>query len=300
MNNNQDKFPVEKVTHVLSNPENFRLLEKIPDTLESLQHVFNLSPVGDEYEIVVLDLETSGLDVEDSEIIEIGLLSASYSPSTNTITSINRVDNFYEQPSEPISETITKVTGITNEMLEGKRIDNQTILKWFANDPLVIAHNAKFDRGFFDKRFNVPELQNLRWACSIKDVDWYSLDFGSQKLEYLLMSQGYFYNAHRALIDCMATIFLLHLQPEALKILTYNANALTYTLHALGAPFAAKDMLKGNDYEWNPDSPLGKHWSKTVTGNNLEEELAELDNCYMGEFNRSKVNEMNARVRYKK
>ena len=114
------------------------------------------------------------------------------------------------------------------------------------------------------------------------------------------MSQGSFYNAHRALIDCMATIFLLKLQPVALKNLATNANAKTYTLHALKAPFAAKDMLKGNYYEWNPDSPMGKHWSKTVSEDDLEEELSELDSCYMGEFNRSEVIEADARTRYKK
>ena len=67
---------------------------------------------------VVFDLETTGLDVENDNIIEIGALKVREGKVT---------DRFMEflKPDMPISPMITGITGITNEMVKMQGIRKQ-------------------------------------------------------------------------------------------------------------------------------------------------------------------------------
>lgn len=293
-------FDVSQITQVLAMPEQYKLLTKVPYTLEEAQAIFNRTAVGDEIDIVILDLETTGLDKADDEIIEIGLVNAKYSVSARMITSVTRVGNYYEQPRTPITEEITHHTGITNEMVEGHKFDFNEIMAWFDGDPFVIAHNAIFDRPFFEMRFNVPEIKNLRWGCSIEDADWLNNGYESQKLEYLLFKLGYFYEAHRALVDCLATLVLLDQAEGALRRLLRNASSKKYTIHAIKAPFEVKDELSANGYKFDSESPLGKHWKITVQEDMFDETIDHLRSLYHSNFDKVIVDTTTSRLRYKK
>ncbi|WP_244498511.1 exonuclease domain-containing protein [Aureimonas ureilytica] len=66
-------------------------------------------------------------------------------------TSIQDVVGVYsalQQPSAPITAEITRITGITDEMAAGQRIDLDTVESFIETADLVIAHNARFDRPF--------------------------------------------------------------------------------------------------------------------------------------------------------
>lgn len=66
-----------------------------------------------------MDVETTGLDRSKDEIIELGMVAFDF----DTAGKIRRViDVFSElrQPSTPISDKITRLTGITDEMVAGK------------------------------------------------------------------------------------------------------------------------------------------------------------------------------------
>ena len=100
---------------------------------------------------VVLDTETTGLDVNDNhKVIEIGCIEI-----------LNRriTDNYfhsYINPSRSIDPSATAVHGITNEKLQNEPIflDIKDHLISFINGAEVIAHNAPFDIGFLEKEFN--------------------------------------------------------------------------------------------------------------------------------------------------
>lgn len=108
---------------------------------------------------VVFDLETTGLYPNSGDsIIEIGAVK---------IKDGNIIDRYDElvYPSKLLSEDIIKITGITNEMLEGKRKEKECIIdfmNWVSDAPMV-AHNAKFDISFilnaYDK-YNLGEFKN--------------------------------------------------------------------------------------------------------------------------------------------
>ena len=96
-----------------------------------------------EDEMIVFDLETTGLSNRNCKIIEIGAVKIKNGEILDTL-------DFFVDPEEPISEEITKLTSITNEMVAGQIKEKEAIGKFlaFAGDSLLIAHNANFDVGF--------------------------------------------------------------------------------------------------------------------------------------------------------
>lgn len=118
----------------------------------------NLNLMEETY--VVFDLETTGLYPNSGDsIIEIGAVKLKDGKI------IDRYDELIN-PEKMLSEDIIKITGINNEMLEGKRNEEEAVkdfLNWIGNLP-VIAHNAKFDLSFIDKaleKYNLGTLNNV-------------------------------------------------------------------------------------------------------------------------------------------
>lgn len=171
----------------------------------NLDYAEQLSSSVENIRISFLDLETTGMDSSKDEVIEIAV----------KVISINKVDGTslatigsYEslsQPELPISEHITKVNGITNEMVEGKSIDWIEVDKLISNSHLVVAHNSYFDRPFLEKYLE----KHISWACSLNDIDWFDRGFINSKLELLCIWHGFYYDAHRAMNDVDSLINLV-------------------------------------------------------------------------------------------
>ncbi|RYZ48661.1 MAG: hypothetical protein EOP07_25505, partial [Proteobacteria bacterium] len=118
---------------------------------------------------VVLDLETSGIEVGKDQIIEVGILEFCVGESGKP-----QITNMYsgvEDPGFPLSPEIQKLTGLTDEALKGQRVDWDTVRKMLERSSLVIAHNSAFDRAFIELRPEMAGL-DLHWACSMKHIDW--------------------------------------------------------------------------------------------------------------------------------
>ena len=94
-------------------------------------------------EMVVFDLETTGLSPLASKIIEIGAVKI----KAGRI--IDRMDIFVD-PECPIPEEITRLTSITDEMVAGAPKEREAVRQFldFADGKMLIAHNASFDVGF--------------------------------------------------------------------------------------------------------------------------------------------------------
>jgi DNA polymerase III epsilon subunit-like protein len=64
------------------------------------------------------------------------------------ITGVRDTFSAFNEPSEPIPPEITALTGITDDMVAGHRIDGATVTGFVEDAVIVIAHNAGFDRKF--------------------------------------------------------------------------------------------------------------------------------------------------------
>jgi len=223
---------------------------------------------------VVLDTETTGLSVDVDQVIELGMIVFEFDPVQGTIHRVVDVFDELEDPLRPIPPETTAIHHITDEMVRGKRIDDRKVEDIVNSASVVIAHNASFDRPFVEKRW--PVFEGKQWACSIRDIDWKSEGVSSAKLEFLLQTQGIFYEAHRAETDCWALLELLSVvlpqsQQPAMLTLLESLNQPQIRLFATGSPFDSKDALKTRGYRWAPEI---KCWWRSLSSDKaLQEEL---------------------------
>ena len=96
-----------------------------------------------EDEMIVFDIETTGLSNRSCKIIEIGAVKVKCGEV------IDRMDIFVD-PECPIPPEITELTSITDDMVKGAPKEAEAVKQFldFAGDRLLIAHNANFDVGF--------------------------------------------------------------------------------------------------------------------------------------------------------
>lgn len=278
-------------------------LEKNPDfrVLRRLVPRQQFEPAqGPVRRVVVLDTETTGLDQGKDRIIELAMLRLDVDAVTGRPCGTVQVYDGLEDPGMPISAEIEAITGISNEMVRGQRLDEARIATLLDGVDLVIAHNAGFDRPFVEAR--VPQFSQLAWACSFADIDWKAAGHGSAKLEYLVMELGWFYDAHRAEVDCHALLTVLGSvlpasHQTAMAHLLLQAERPSYRLQATGAPFEAKDELKARGYRWNAEQ---KVWHTRLDDESALQ--AELDWLRMAVYGRRsarvQVEKLDARVRY--
>lgn len=103
---------------------------------------------------VIVDIETTGLSPEWNDIIEIGAIR--YKDGAE----VNRFSSLVQPPAYDdgcfVDEFITKLTGITNEML-AKAPKTKKVIKDFASylesDDILIGYNTNFDINFLYDNF---------------------------------------------------------------------------------------------------------------------------------------------------
>ena len=105
--------------------------------------------------ICFLDFETTGLDVEENEVIQIAMKLVEFNKKDGFL--INAVKDYdcFNDPGFNIDEKIIQLTGITNKMVEGECIDWEKVIELLSYSQLVVAHNASFDRKFLEKYMTI-------------------------------------------------------------------------------------------------------------------------------------------------
>ena len=209
--------------------------------------------------LLVLDTETTGLNAARDKVVELALLRVTVDLATGEPVGAVQVYDGLEDPGMPMPPEITVITGITDEMLRGQALDEARVLAMLEGADLVVAHNAGFDRPFVEARF--PVFASKSWNCSFMGIDWKKEGSGSAKLEFLASERGWFYDAHRAQVDCHALLQVLASpladgQTGWVRLLA-GADQTRYKLRATGAPFESKDKLKSRGYRWDGE---GRVW----------------------------------------
>ena len=250
--------------------------------------------------IVFLDTETTGVNRANDKIIELALKIATFEKSSGMIVSIDQVYESFNDPGEEISQEITMLTGISNEMIQDQSIDWAMVDTILKDADIVVAHNASFDRAFVEKHSSVSP--NKIWACSINDIDWLSRGFSSAKQELLCYWHGFYFEAHRAMNDVDALIHLLthpsyDIDRPVLELIE-NSQKPTYIIFATNFNYdpVKKDIVKANKYKWNPDEKI---WYKNVTFDILESEKEWLTGVIYDFHFEGRVEEINPIDKYK-
>lgn len=168
-----------------------------------------------------LDVETTGLNPNYDEIIELSIYLFEFRRDNGEITKIIKKYVGLREPSIPISPGAQRVNNISYEELRGKNLDINHIESLIEEAEFLIAHNAAFDRGFLGRIIN--NCNSKPWLCSIKNIDWKGKGFKSRSLGNLLNYHGINTNrAHRAEDDVRAAIELLSRKTEDGKTYFYE------------------------------------------------------------------------------
>ena len=148
---------------------------------------------------VVVDIETDGLEATKNSILEIGAVRA-ISGKTEEFHKLIKYDSL-------LPESIVKLTGITNELLNDEGEDLAVSLEEvveFVGDNIIVGYNINFDMRFINfalKKLNKNAISNktIDLLPIVKKENMYLSDY---KLETVLESYGEKGKvAHRALDD---------------------------------------------------------------------------------------------------
>jgi DNA polymerase-3 subunit epsilon len=224
---------------------------------------------------VFLDVETTGLDVVNDEIIELAMVGFDYDKSGN-VRSVLPPFSALRDPGRPILPAVTALTGLTDEMVAGRVIDVKEVRDFLDQAAVVIAHNAGFDRQF-SERF-CEAFAALPWACSLNEVPWRDEGFEGSKLTHLATGYGLFFDGHRAVHDCFAGIEILS-RPlprsgrTGLDVLLESARAARFRIWATNSPYELREILKARGYRWSDGSDgRPKAWYVDVAEDSLDDE----------------------------
>ncbi len=163
---------------------------------------------GTPVEIVVLDVETTGMKPEDGHsVIEVAGQRLRGEEVIGVFDALITIDR-------SLDPEVVAVHGITNELLaaEGRvRAEVMNEFRDFCKDAVLVGHNIAFDMGFLNaeyKRLGQPPLEN-RTIDTIEIAKKYLL-LASYSLKnvaaYLKVPQP---KAHRALADVETTTHVL-------------------------------------------------------------------------------------------
>ena len=200
---------------------------------------------------VVFDIETTGLSKETESITEIGAVK---------VVDGKIIDRFstFVNPERPIPAEITKLTGITNEMVADAPVITEILPKFleFCQDAVLVAHNANFDTGFI--RLNAERKCGIEVKNTVLDTLELSRallpELKKHKLDIICEQLGVSLEGHhRAVNDAEATaeVFLkfidMLVEKEIYKvddINVFSSQTVNYKkLKAYHAIILAKDYV---------------------------------------------------------
>lgn len=220
---------------------------------------------------IAFDLETTGLNPLENEIIEIGALK---------VRDGKVIDRFMEfiRPLSSISPLVSGLTGITDEMVADARPRSKVVSDFltFCEDDVLIGHNVSFDYSFMKCSaaqdglpFEKMGIDTLKIAKKVHR-DLSSKSLGSLCEHYNIENKA----AHRAYHDALATAKLYQTLAHYFEDTDpdlFCPTSLTYKIRK-PQPATPKQAAfleglvrkKKADISWNPDTLTRSEASRII------------------------------------
>ncbi len=219
--------------------------------------------------LLAFDLETSGLDFVKDRPLEVGAILYS--------TGLKRIiesQGFLVKADVAVTAEITKITGITQSMLDKFGLDSPDALGILSDmidqSDAIVGHNVvRFDRRMLQSwatREKMPVTDKL-WVDTFTDLP----DTFATKLSYMAADAGYLnLFPHGALTDCLTVLKLLE-KYDIDKVIE-RAKSPMVVVQAHQARHE-NDLAKKAKFRWFPEKKLWWRWVKEMDLDSFSKDL---------------------------
>ena len=218
--------------------------------------------------LLSFDVETTGLDPLKDEVTEVGAVLWSTGKNRAMETA-----SYFVKTTRPISEEITKLTGISQIMIDKFGYESQDAFDKLQDmiqqaDAYVGQNVVRFDKRFYEqwaKRLGAAPIEKL-WIDTRTDLPGVE----SKSLSYMACDAG-FVNPfpHNAVSDCLTVLRLVSM--HKIEDVVARAKSPVVILKA-DVSYETNDLAKQRKYRWAP-APH-KMWWKDIKEIELADEIA--------------------------
>jgi DNA polymerase III subunit epsilon len=213
--------------------------------------------------LLILDVETTGLEPPQAELCEIGavLFSVAQRSTLQQLSFLLPVVSNAAQAINGIEPTLTLLPAPVQEAT--------VLLRALVRQAdALVAHNASFDRPWIEAYLDTavhPDLQRP-WICTCEGISWEDVR-PNPSLQGLALAHGVpIWAAHRALTDC---IYLAAILERAAGLEQKLAEGLLpRRLVAADLPFSRKQEAKEAGFRWQPERKL---WLRKLTDAQIQD-----------------------------
>jgi DNA polymerase III subunit epsilon len=215
--------------------------------------------------VLILDTETTALEVDQGQVIEVGAILYSVKHQT----SIQQVSTLLPAFNNP-AERINRITATTllDVSLETAQIGIAMMTKMATMADFVIAHNTEFDKKWFGRingELFLPSLVNaegkeLQWLCTCTDFEFPQQTRPHQSLVDLVLAHGIgVYANHRALTDCQLIAALFDVMEDLQQLFTLAMRPKARYVALVS--YQQKELAKLAGFKWHPET---KTWERKM------------------------------------
>ena len=220
--------------------------------------------------VLLLDFESTGVDVSKDRITEIGAMITS-DDFQEVLAGMNFLVHDSDYP--PLTEEVVKITGITPDMLvdacspeEMMAHLAEALTPYLKELVGVIAYNVQFDRGLFFHEINrqaatmlpsINQVVQVPWLCAMRDVEANS-KCKSMKLMHVALDHGVSVNPkelHRAIADVeLMRKMLVEVKETFYSMLALNEEPSVYVMANVRPPWEdggeSSNIAKSLGFSW--------------------------------------------------
>ena len=212
--------------------------------------------------ILILDTETTGLDIENDDCLEVGSILFNVK-SRSVLAQQSFLLPVEKNNAEKINNIPAEITRLPQPLLEA--------IKYFESliqfSDVMVAHNAEFDMKWFGSQ-KLPQIEKP-WICSMDDITWPSDRQLKTRpsVKDLALAYGIpVWSAHRALTDCIYLAEVFKRCNELEKLL--NRALEPKVLLRADISYDKRQLAKNAGFRWN-DAIKGA-WSRKMSRRDIE------------------------------
>lgn len=207
--------------------------------------------------LLIVDTETTGLDAECDQCLELGAILFSI-PHRQVLAQMSCLLPVDRNPAESINRIPAEVSRVDQPWGEG--------LVWFEkmmdHADYLVAHNAAFDRQWFG-RGALPKATRP-WLCTLDDVRWPEARNLRARPSVIDLALAYgipVWSAHRALTDCtyLAEVFQ---RCDDLELLIAHALEPRRLVRAQ-VSYDQRHLAREAGFRWN--EPVKGAWARRLS-----------------------------------